>query len=61
MHEFVSTFKRFCNKEYGENIWQRFSNDHVIRGENDYQKIWEYIDTNASRWEKDCLYTDEKE
>ena len=20
--QFVSTFKRFCNKEYGENIWQ---------------------------------------
>ncbi len=43
----ISTFKRFCNKEYGKNIWQRLSNDHIIRGEKDYQKIWEYIDTNV--------------
>lgn len=55
--KFIYTFKRFCNKEYGDNIWQRMSNDHIIRGEKDYQKIWEYIDTNVIRWEKDCFYT----
>ena len=55
--QFVSTFKRFCNKEYGKNIWQSRSNDHIIRGEKDYQKIWEYIDTNVIRWEKDCFYS----
>ncbi len=54
--QFVSTFKRFCNKEYGKNIWQARSNDHIIRDEKDYQKIWEYIDTNVLRWEKDCFY-----
>ncbi len=27
----------------------------------EYEKIWEYIDTNILRWEKDCFYTDEKE
>ena len=56
--QFVSTFKRFCNKEYNENIWQRSYHDHIIRGEKDYQKIWEYIDTNVIRWEKDCFYKD---
>ena len=25
---FVSTFKRFCNREYGENVWQRSYHDH---------------------------------
>ncbi len=59
--KFISTFKRFCNKEYGKNIWQRSYNDHIIRGEKDYNKIWEYIDTNVLRWEKDCFYTNEKE
>ncbi len=58
--KFVSTFKRFCNKEYGENIWQARSNDHIIRGEKDYQKIWEYIDTNVIRWEEDCFCNDER-
>jgi len=54
--QFVSTLKRFCNKEYGENIWQTRSNDHIIRGENDYQNIWKYIDTNVYRWKLDCFY-----
>lgn len=54
--KFISTFKRFCNKEFGENIWQRSFHDHIIRGEEDYKKIWEYIDTNVFRWENDCFY-----
>ncbi len=53
---FVSTFKRFCNREYGENIWQARSNDHVIRNEYDYKNIYEYIETNVIRWDKDCFY-----
>ena len=43
---FVSTFKRFCNKEYGENIFQRSFYDHVIRNEEDYVEIWSYIVNN---------------
>ena len=56
--KFISTFKRFCNKEFGENIWQRSYHDHIIRGEKDYRNIWEYIDTNVQRWELDCFYND---
>ena len=47
---FVSTFKRFCNKEYGENIWQRGFYDHVIRGQEDYEEIAKYIHENPIRW-----------
>ena len=56
--KFISTFKRFCNKEYEKNIWQRSSNDHIIRNEKDYEKIWNYIDTNVVRWKKDCFYNE---
>ena len=59
--QFISTFKRFCNREYGRNIWQARSNDHIIRGKDDYRKIWEYIDTNVLRWETDCFYKNEKD
>ena len=59
--KFISLLKRHCNKDYGKNIWQSSFNDHIIRGENDYQKIWEYIDTNIIRWEKDCFYNDKTE
>ncbi len=47
---FVSAFKRFCNKEYGENIWQRSFFDHVIRNEHDYIETWQYIDNNPLNW-----------
>ena len=53
---FVSTFKRFCNKEYKEDIWQRSFHDHIIRDERDYLKIWKYIDENPLKWEEDCFY-----
>ena len=54
--KFVSLLKRYCNREYKTNIWQRSFNDHVIRDKNDYNKIWEYIDTNPARWKMDCFY-----
>ena len=47
---FVGTFKRFCNKEYGQNIWQARYYDHVIRNQQDYDETWEYIDNNPRKW-----------
>ncbi len=56
---FVSTFKRFCNKEYGGNIWQYRSNDHVIRDRQDYAEHARYIYENPMRWHFDELYSAE--
>ena len=53
----VSTLKRFSNKEIGFNIWQRSYHDHIIRNDEDYLTIWDYIDTNPQKWEEDCFYT----
>ena len=50
LSKFVSTFKRFCNKEYGENIWQSRYYDHVIRNQQDYDEIWQYIENNPRKW-----------
>ena len=57
--KFVSTFKRFCNKEYGENIWQARFNDHIIRNREDYEEHVKYIYENPIRWYYDELYTEE--
>ncbi len=54
----IRTLKILITKESGNSIWQRSYHDHIIRGEEDYQKIWEYIDTNVLRWKKDCFYND---
>ncbi len=56
---FVSTFKRFCNREYGMNIWQYRSNDHIIRNRGDYEEHLRYIYENPLRWYYDELFTEE--
>lgn len=43
------TFKRFCNKEYGENIRQKRYYDHIVRNQTDYNETWEYIDNNPHK------------
>ena len=53
---FVSTLKRFCNKEIGGNIWQRGSYDHIVRNRDDYNEILKYIRQNPANWLRDNLY-----
>ena len=53
---FVSTFKRFCNKEYGQNIWQDRFYDHVIRNREEYEEHVKYIYENPKNWYYDELY-----
>ena len=48
--QFVSTFKRFCNKEFGKNIWQMRSFDHIIRDNKDYEFHIKYIHENPLKW-----------
>ena len=56
---FISTFKRFCNKECGMNIWQYRSYDHIIRNRQDYEEHLRYIYENPTRWYYDELYSEE--
>ena len=46
----VSTFKRFCTKEIGENIFQRGYFDHIIRNREDYEEHVKYIYENPMKW-----------
>ena len=45
----ISTFKRFCNKEIGCNIFQRGYFEHIIRGREDYEAVVKYIYENPIR------------
>jgi len=54
---FLSTLKRFTNKQAGVNLWQRSFHDHVVRNEQGYLRIWQHIDSNAAKWKEDCFYT----
>ena len=56
---FVGALKRLCHKETGKTLFQRSYHDRVIRDENEYRKIWQYIDINPSKWKEDCFYNEE--
>ena len=55
----VQQLKGIVTKQIGVSIWQKLFHDHVIRGEQDYLKIWEYIYSNPARWKDDCFYQEE--
>ena len=56
----VSTFKRFCNKEIGNNIFQRGYIEHIIRDKEDYETRSKYIYENPARWYYDGLFAKAK-
>ena len=56
MSDAIGALKRLVNRSLGHDIWQRSFHEHVIRNENDYREIWEYIDGNPARWAEDRYY-----
>ena len=60
LQNIIGQLKSYTTNKFGGVLWQRSFHDHIIRGEKDYQKIWEYIDNNHLKWEEDCFYNDER-
>ena len=56
LQDIIGRLKSYTTGKYGAELWQRSFHDHIIRGEKDYIKIAEYIDTNPVKWESDCFY-----
>ena len=52
----VQQTKGLISKRVGQRIWQVHFHEHVIRGEQDYREIWEYIEQNPKRWMLDRYY-----
>ena len=52
----VGALKRLANQRLGHDIWQRSFHEHVIRNENGYREIWDYIDQNPAKWAEDRYY-----
>ena len=53
----IGQMKRWASKQAGKSLWQKSFHEHVIRNENDYREIWEYIDNNPAKWLEDRYYT----
>ena len=52
----VQQLKGVVTKRLGRNIWQIHFHDHVIRNEQDYREIWQYIENNPTKWFLDRYY-----
>lgn len=69
--EIVQTFKRRTTnayiqfvkagkaKPFDKYVWQRSFYDHVVRNEQDFREIWQYIDNNPLKWQLDKFYIKE--
>ena len=55
----ISTLKRFVNRDVGGNVFQRSFHDHVVRGDQDYRDIWNYIEHNPQQWQEDCFFVED--
>jgi len=59
----ICAYKSITTKRYnkmlaisGKTLWQSRFHDHVIRNEEEYLRIWQYIDENPANWVEDKYY-----
>jgi len=67
LHRVVQWFKTMTTNEYirgvkslhwqrfNKRVWQRNYYEHIIRNENEYHRIAQYIHDNPVKWENDSL------
>ena len=52
----IKQWKGAITKKIGFSPWQKSFHDHIIRHENEYKYIVDYIENNPKRWNEDCFY-----
>jgi putative transposase len=63
---FMAGFKSAATKRINEyrnspkmTVWQTRFHDHIIRNDEEYQRIYNYIASNITNWEKDKFFKNE--
>jgi len=54
---YIKMVKNGTLPPFEKRIWQRNYYEHIIRNENDYVCLIEYIQNNPAKWELDRFYT----
>jgi len=58
MRSYKSAVTKWCNDNHISNFaWQSRFHDHVIRNQEEFDRIEHYIITNIENWDKDKFYT----
>lgn len=64
LSDIICSFKSLTTIECRKNgynnpiLFQSSFHDHIIRGEEDYKMIYNYIESNPSLWAEDCFYVE---
>ena len=56
LQSIIGQLKSYTTHKYGKQLWQRSYYDHIIRNEEDYLNVWEYINSTAGKWTEDKYY-----
>ena len=56
----IQQMKGYVSKQIGKPIWQKLFYDHIIRNEQDYNEIWQYIENNPQKWSEDSFFNTDK-
>jgi len=54
----VRGFKSYITKQLGFSVWQRNYWENIIRNEQSYQRIADYIINNPTNWQNDKFYAE---
>ena len=46
----INQMKGYVTKKAGFSFWQKLYYDHIIRNEEEYNSVWQYIDINPQTW-----------
>ncbi|MGX2970637.1 REP-associated tyrosine transposase [Ursidibacter sp. B-7004-1] len=49
-------YREMMNNQICESLWQRSFYEHIIRNDEDFLRIWEYIENNPLQWYLDRFY-----
>ena len=49
-NEYIRCVKSNNLVPFDKKLWQKSYYDHIIRNQNDYNEVWQYIDNNPTNW-----------
>ena len=55
-NEYIRNVKNSDWEPFDKKVWQRNYHEHIIRNQQSYQMISEYIKSNPTRWEQDKFF-----
>ena len=52
----VNQYKGAVTRQIGRCVWQKGFHDRVVRNEQEFRTIWEYVRYNPAKWKTDGYY-----